>query len=78
MNISIKITMKESHRYDIIKKLIERNISEEDARKMMTLKSVRQVRRIKRRVKKEGLAGIAHRSRGKPGNRQLSKQFTAL
>jgi len=76
MNISIKITMKESHRYDIIKKLIERNISEEDARKMMTLKSVRQVRRIKRRVKKEGLAGIAHRSRGKPGNRQLSKQFT--
>ena len=76
MNISIKITMKESNRYDIIKKLIEGRISEEDARKMMELKSVRQVRRIKRRVKKEGLAGIAHRGRGKPSNRKLNKQFT--
>lgn len=76
MNISIKITMKESDRYDIIKKLIEGRIFEEDARKMMGLKSVRQVRRIKKRVKKEGLAGIVHRSRGKPSNRKLNEQFT--
>jgi len=50
MNISIKITMKESNRYDIIQKLIEKKISEEDARKMMGLKSVRQVRRIKKMI----------------------------
>jgi len=76
MTISIKITMKESARYDTAKKLINGQISEEEARKMMKLKSVRQVRRIKRRVKKEGLVGIVHRSRGKPGNRKLSEQFT--
>lgn len=75
MNISIKITMKESARYDTVKKLIDGNISEEEARKMMKLESVRQVRRIKKRVKKEGLAGIAHRSRGKPSNRKLNEPF---
>jgi len=68
--------MKESTRYDTAQKLIDGRISEEEARKMMKLKSVRQVRRIKRRVKKEGLAGIAHRSRGKPSNNKLSEQFT--
>lgn len=76
MTISITITMKESARYDTVKKLIDGNISEEMARKMMRLKSVRQIRRIKKRVKEEGLAGIPHRSRGKPSNRKLKKQFT--
>ena len=75
MTISIKITMKESARYDTVKQLIDGQISEEEARKMMKLKSVRQVRRIKKRVKKEGLVGIAHRSRGKPSNRKLNAQF---
>lgn len=75
MDISIKITMKEINRYEIAQKLIKRKITEKEARKMIGLKSVRQVRRIKKRVIREGIKGAIHRSRGRPGNRKFSKYF---
>lgn len=67
--------MKELNRYEIAQKLIRRRISEEEARKLMNLKSTRQVRRIKERVIKEGAKGAIHRSRGRPGNRKLGDDF---
>lgn len=64
--------MKELNRHEVTQKLISGRISEESARKMMDLKSVRQVRRIKKRVMKEGAEGVPHKSRGRPGNRKFN------
>lgn len=75
MDNFIKLTMKESQRYDIVLKLISQKITTEEARKMMGLKSERQVRRIKVRVKEAGLKGLAHRSRGQPSNRKYTEEF---
>ena len=75
MDFLITLTMKELQRYEIAQKLIQKRISEEEARKLMSLKSVRQVRRIKKRVMKEGAKAVAHRNRSRPGNRKLSENF---
>lgn len=75
MDNLIKLTMKESNRYNIIRELISKKLTEEEARKKIGLKSVRQVRRIKKRVKEEGMRGVAHRNRGKPSNRKFNQKF---
>jgi len=75
MDISIQFTMKEINRYEIIQNLIQRKITEEEAKKIMRLKSARQVRRIKKRVLKEGAKGVIHRNRGRPGNRKFEQKF---
>lgn len=75
MDISIKLTMKEASRYEVMQKLIQRKIMEEEARKLIGLKSVRQVRRIKQRVLREGIKGVIHRSRGHPSQRKFKPEF---
>lgn len=75
MDFLITLTMQEISRYEIAKRLINKKISEESARKMMNLKSVRQVRRIKQRVITEGPKGISHKSKGRPGNRKFNNNF---
>ncbi len=75
MNSLITLTMTEINRHEIIKNLINKRISEKEARKMMRLKSVRQVRRIKKRVINDGINGVIHRSRGKPGSRRFDEIF---
>lgn len=75
MSILLTITMKEHERHAIAQKLIAKKISEEEARKLMNLKSVRQVRRIKKKVKEGGLEAIVHKSRGKPSKRKLDEQL---
>lgn len=67
--------MKEADRYNIIRELLNKKLTEEEARKKMGLKSVRQVRRIKKRAKEEGMQGVIHRSRGRPSNRKFSQEF---
>lgn len=74
MNISIALTMKELDRYQIMKKLISKHITEEEARIMIGLKSVRQVRRIKKRVLEMGADGVSHKSRGRESNRKISEE----
>jgi len=76
MDFLITLTMQEINRYEVVQKLIGKRISEEEARKMINLKSVRQVRRIKKRIIREGVNGVTHRSRGRPGNRKLDDSFT--
>lgn len=75
MNIPIQVTMKEAKRYEIAQKLIAKKLSEKEAREMLGLKSVRQVRRIKKRVREGGLKGAVHRGRDKPSNRKFNKKF---
>lgn len=76
MDFPITLTMKEINRHEVARRLIQRRITEEEARKLMDLKSVRQVRRIKGRVIKEGAKGLAHRGRGRQGNRKFGEDFT--
>lgn len=76
MDISITLTMKELQRLEIAKLLIAGKISEEEAKKMMGLKSARQARRIKRNIIRYGPKGIIHRNRGRPGNRKFKKDFS--
>ena len=75
MNSLITLTMIEINRYETINKLINKRISEKEARKILNLKSARQVRRIKKRVLKYGVNGVIHCSRGRPSNRRLNENF---
>jgi transposase len=70
----IVMTQKELSRYDIIKRLIRKEINGSEAAKQMGL-SIRQVKRIKARVIKEGPKGIIHRSRGRVGNRRIKPEI---
>lgn len=70
----IIMSQKELLRYEIIKKLIEKEINGTQTAKMLDL-SVRQVKNIKARIIKEGPKGIIHRSRGRIGNRRLKPEI---
>lgn len=66
----LTMTKKEIKRYDIIMKLINKELNGSEAAKVINL-SVRQTKRLKVRVKKKGIAGLAHGSRGKSSKRKV-------
>jgi len=66
----LTMSHKEIRRYDIIKKLINRELNGSTAAELIGL-SVRQTKRLKARVKKKGAAGLVHANRGKPSNRKI-------
>lgn len=65
---------KELKRLHVIHKLNEKKIKQQEASELLGL-CVRQVRRILKRVLKEGGIGIIHKSRGRPSNRLLSEDL---
>jgi Trp operon repressor len=67
------MTRQEIQRYQIIRKVLDREISQREASEVLRL-SDRQIRRIVKRVRTEGESGIVHRLRGKEGNRSI-KEF---
>ena len=69
-NQQITMTIMESERYDIVKQLINKEINGTQAARKLGL-SVRQIKRIKKRVLKYGIEGVIHKSRGKVSNRKL-------
>lgn len=68
---TITMTPKELARYEIIKRLLNKEINGPEADKQIGL-STRQVRNLKTEVKRHGVKGVIHGSRGKPSNRKLS------
>lgn len=62
----------EIKRYQIIGKVFDKSINQQEASEILDL-SDRQIRRIVRRVRKEGERGVIHRSRGCKGRRSVSK-----
>ena len=66
----ISMTEKEISRHSVIKNLIDGKINGIDASKQIQV-SVRQIRRIKAKVKKKGIEGIIHGSRGRISNRRI-------
>lgn len=71
MTFLIPMSQKEIDRYDIIKRLIHREINGTQAADLLKL-STRQIRRLKTKVKKQGAAGLIHGNRGKASNRRIS------
>jgi len=67
------MTPKELSRYEIIKRLIKKEINGTEAAKQIGL-SVRQTKRIKAEVLNQGPKGVIHQNRGKPGNRKISEE----
>ncbi len=70
----IIMTQKELSRYEVIKRLIRKEINGREAAKQLNL-SVRQIKNIKARVIKEGAKGIIHKGRGRVGNRRLNPEI---
>jgi hypothetical protein len=69
----IIMTNKESRRYDIIINLMNNKIDGTQAAKQLNL-SVRQVKRIKAKVKKKGIKGVIHGNRGRESNNKINKK----
>jgi len=70
MDTYITMSQKEVKKYDIIKKLINKELNGPEASKLLDLTS-RHIRRLKKRVKEKGISGLIHGNRGKPGNRRI-------
>lgn len=66
----ITMTPKELTRYEIIKRLIDKQINGTTASLQIRL-SVRQVKRLKANVLEQGAKGIIHKSRGRISNRTI-------
>lgn len=60
----LTMSKKEINRYDIIKRLIRKEFNGTDAAKLLVL-SIRQIKRLKAKVKKKGPSGLIHGNRGK-------------
>lgn len=69
----IMLSQRELKILHVVKKVIEGLIKQNKAAKMLLI-SIRQVRRIMRRIKREGDKGIVHRSRGKACGRKISSE----
>jgi transposase-like protein len=64
----------ELKRLHVIQKVLERVIKQVEAAEILSL-SGRQIRRIVKRIRREGSRGIIHRSRGRPSNRRISHKI---
>jgi hypothetical protein len=64
------VPQREVDRYDIIKRVIRKELKGVEASKLLGLSS-RQVKRLKASVKKHKAKGLIHGNRGKPSNRRI-------
>jgi len=69
---AVCMSTRDSLRAGICERLLEKAMSEAEAAGRLAL-SIRQVRRLKRRVREEGPKGVIHRSRGGGSPRRLSE-----
>lgn len=70
----ITMTEKELTRYDIIKKLMAKEIKAKEASKLLDI-SIRQVKRLKVKVRGKGAEGLIHGNRGKDSNRKIKEEI---
>jgi len=74
----IALSQRQIVRHQIIERLLRRSITEKEAAELMG-KSVRQIRRIKRRVRVYGVIGLVHGNRGKrPWNKLDTQMVTRI
>jgi len=68
------MSRKEIKRLQVIRKVIDKQIKQREAAEYFGISS-RQVRRIVKRVLKDGEEGVVHKLRGKEGNRKIGSGF---
>lgn len=70
----VQMSQRELTRLHVIHKAIEGLLKQAEAAEVISL-SNRQIRRLIKKVREEGDAGIIHKSREKPSNRRLPKKI---
>ena len=73
---TISRSQREVKRVQVIQAVIEGRVRQRHAATVLDL-SVRQVRRLVKRVRADGAAGVCHRSRGKASNRRIAPRRKA-
>lgn len=68
----VVMTGKELRRVHVIRQVMDKKLTQVKAARLLGL-TTRQVRRLLRRVRLEGDAGLAHRGRGRPSNRRIAE-----
>jgi hypothetical protein len=77
-NKHIIMSQKEASRYDIIQKAINKELKGTEAAQILNL-TTRHIRRLKKKVEKDGLQGLVHAGRGKPSQRKIpSKELEKI
>lgn len=69
----LQMSKKEVDRHEIISRLIRKEINGTGAAELLKL-SIRHIRRLKGKVKKQGAAGLIHGNRGQPSNRRIPEE----
>jgi hypothetical protein len=69
----LTMTSKEINRYVIIKKLINKEINGTHASELLKL-SIRHIRRLRGKIKEQGIKALIHGNRGKHSNRRIPEQ----
>lgn len=72
----VTMSMKELRRLHVIRKVIDKAMTQVKAAGLLRL-TVRQVRRLVQRVRCEGDGGLVHRGRGRPSNRRIAARVKA-
>ena len=72
----VQMSQRELRRLHVIHKTIEGLLKQTEAAELLIL-SARQIRRLIKKVEEGGDAGIIHKARGKPSNRELPKKIKA-
>ena len=75
--MDIMMSQKEAKRAQVMELLTAGKISQSEASKRLAV-SVRQIKRIVRRYRAEGLAGLISKQRGQPSNRRLNEETKRL
>ena len=68
----ITLSRAELDKYDIVQKTIKKEITNKEAARFLKL-SLRQIKRLKNKVRAQGAAGLIHGGRGKESNFKISK-----
>ena len=70
----LMVRAKELKRLEVIRKVLEKGINQQEAAEVLRL-SDRQIRRIVKRVRKEGERGVIHRLRGEPSCHRIKEKI---
>lgn len=70
MKEEIRLSKKELNRYEIIQKVLNRQIDRKKGAELLEL-SYRHIKRIVKRVEREGAEGLIHKNRGKPSAKKF-------
>ena len=73
MDAYIIMSKKETRYAEVLQKVIAKSISQKEGAKTLSV-TTRHLRRLEKRFRKDGIAGLVHRNRGKRSNRKIPEE----